>query len=264
MCAGGGNQSPINIEKSVSVEGHKEHRLNITTFGKADIATVHFTGTALGIHLDDWSTEPVVTIPANEKIVGEGEDLEVGDPVEVHPLQFHFHTFSEHTLEGFYAPAELHIVAKVKEGQSEHCDSFETGCLAVFGIMLTFTGDGIHANKGVRKVFRHLPHSAGRENGYNLSHGINLDDLLPENLSYYTYTGSLTTPGCDEVVTWHVFENPVPISRRKFHNHQKMVSFAAGPDCQSTYNDVCVPPREKTNDREIQPLNDRTLTYHEF
>lgn len=41
-----------------------------------------------------------------------------------------------------------------------------------------------------------------------------LASLLPSAvglLRYYRYFGSLTTPGCQPVVLWTVFENPVPI-----------------------------------------------------
>ena len=39
----------------------------------------------------------------------------------------------------------------------------------------------------------------------------NLKKILPDNPEkedFYRYTGSLTTPGCNEVVTWTVFKGP--------------------------------------------------------
>ena len=35
------------------------------------------------------------------------------------------------------------------------------------------------------------------------------------DLDYYTYQGSLTTPGCNEIVTWIVLETPIKISKKQ-------------------------------------------------
>ena len=40
-----------------------------------------------------------------------------------------------------------------------------------------------------------------------------LEDLLPENTDvYYRYSGSLTTPDCNQVVVWTLFKETVEIS----------------------------------------------------
>lgn len=225
-------------------------------------AKVYFTGTALEVEFEKFSKKAEVTIPANEMTVGNSKKISVGDPLAVEPLQFHLHTFSEHTLDGLYAPGELHIVTKVKEGESDYCDSLEKGCLAVFGIMLSFNGDGTISNSVLKKVCRFMPKEAGNDNGHHVRGGFSLDSLLPESRGYFTYMGSLTTPPCSEIVTWHVFESPIAMSKKQFTEHQMLVTYAGGPDCEQIVNKVCVPPREKTNDRDIQPLNGRTLIYH--
>ncbi|XP_046573687.1 carbonic anhydrase 2-like [Haliotis rubra] len=40
---------------------------------------------------------------------------------------------------------------------------------------------------------------------------INPSEFLPDRCHFYTYPGSLTTPGCDESVTWIVVATPMSI-----------------------------------------------------
>lgn len=46
----------------------------------------------------------------------------------------------------------------------------------------------------------------------------NLFDIMPDNLdTFYRYKGSLTTPECNEIVTWTVFEEPIHLSEYQVH-----------------------------------------------
>ena len=45
---------------------------------------------------------------------------------------------------------------------------------------------------------------------------INVRDGLTRTNAYYTYSGSLTTPPCSEVVTWVVLKKPARISQDQF------------------------------------------------
>ncbi|MCK7496967.1 MAG: carbonic anhydrase family protein [Comamonadaceae bacterium] len=44
--------------------------------------------------------------------------------------------------------------------------------------------------------------------------------MLPQQMGYYTYSGSLTTPPCSEGVRWFVLKKPVFVSQEaidRFH-----------------------------------------------
>ena len=62
--------------------------------------------------------------------------------------------------------------------------------------------------------------------------------LLPEGGSHYRYPGSLTTPGCSEIVSWVVMADSIAASQ------DQIDAFAA------------IYPM---NARPVQPLNERTI-----
>ncbi|XP_026471761.1 putative carbonic anhydrase 3 [Ctenocephalides felis] len=80
---------------------------------------------------------------------------------------------------------------------------------------------------------------------------INLSHFLPQNrYNFYRYEGSLTTPTCDEVVLWTVFEHSLPISDEQLKIFQKT----------HTTGDSYL----KKNYRATKPLGDRMLKYNDF
>ena len=45
---------------------------------------------------------------------------------------------------------------------------------------------------------------------------VSLNDLLPgRTSSFYRYSGSLTTPNCQQIVIWTIFDNPIEISEQQ-------------------------------------------------
>ncbi|WP_321388092.1 carbonic anhydrase family protein [uncultured Enterococcus sp.] len=135
--------------------------------------------------------------------------------------QFHFHAQSEHTVDGEHYPMEAHFVNTAQDGR-----------IAVVGV---FFKEG-EANKGFQEVLDDVEN----EKDDPIT---DLEDMLPENKSYYHYLGSLTTPPLNENVEWYVLENPVEVSSEQIESFKKLYSH---------------------NNREVQPLNDRViLSYSE-
>jgi carbonic anhydrase len=50
-----------------------------------------------------------------------------------------------------------------------------------------------------------------------ISNPLNLKNLVEPSLegTFFRYNGSLTTPGCQESVTWTLFETPIGVSLRQ-------------------------------------------------
>eukprot|EP00057_Strongylocentrotus_purpuratus_P015957 XP_011670431.1 PREDICTED: carbonic anhydrase 4-like [Strongylocentrotus purpuratus] len=79
-----------------------------------------------------------------------------------------------------------------------------------------------------------------------------LSDLLPSSLDkFWRYDGSLTTPLCNEVVTWTLFEDTIEISNNQLNNLRTMMSDAIDDEGNKL-------PMEN-NFRDLQSLGTRTV-----
>ena len=82
-------------------------------------------------------------------------------------------------------------------------------------------------NPVIRTLWRHIP-DPGKENKVR-GVKINPMDLLPAERVFYRYPGSLTTPICNEVVTWLVMKNPVELSEAQIVEYTKHYHNTARP-----------------------------------
>lgn len=110
--------------------------------------------------------------------------------------QFHFHSPSEHTIDGSHLPMEMHLV---------HANA--AGELAVLGVFLK---EGRH-NPALARIWEHLPTRSGESRSVE-DVTLIASDLLPADLSRHVYSGSLTTPPCSEGVSWMVLHTPIEAS----------------------------------------------------
>jgi carbonic anhydrase len=109
-------------------------------------------------------------------------------------LQFHFHAPSEHAIEGDRTVMEAHFVHQAGDGE-----------FAVLGVMVV---PGT-ANPAFGDILDVMPHEEGT---VAADAKIDAAHLLPDDLSYWAYNGSFTTPPCTEGVKWHVLYEPITVS----------------------------------------------------
>ncbi len=135
--------------------------------------------------------------------------------------QFHFHSPSEHTVNGRHSAMEMHLVHKSDDGT-----------IAVIGVLIEQGAD----NPAFDQVWNYLPSAENRERKESIT--IDAATLLPTAPNYYRYTGSFTTPPCTEEVLWMLLKTPVELSEHQITTFRKIID---------------------GNNRPVQPLNERTV-----
>jgi len=134
---------------------------------------------------------------------------------------------SEHSLEGKRFDGELHIVHyNTKYRRPEYALDKPDG-LAVLAVFLQV---GRKTHMELDKVFKALVRI--QEGGGQTTEILPSFDpqlCLPDERSYFTYAGSLTTPPLLESVTWIVFRSPVEISTEQMQSMRSLQS----PDSKS-------------------------------
>ncbi|MBI4742045.1 MAG: carbonic anhydrase family protein [Betaproteobacteria bacterium] len=197
-CGVGQRQSPIDIRDAIRV----------------DLPPIVFSYKAVPLTIIDNGHTVQVNAAGAGSITVEGEDYEL--------LQFHFHKPSEERINGKAYDMVVHLVHKAKDGR-----------LAVVAVML----QGGKEQKTIRALWSNWPLE---QNKPTVKSDVSIDpsQLLPKNRSYYTFTGSLTTPPCSEGVLWLVLKTPTELSREQIADFGKL------------YND---------NARPVQPRNARVI-----
>jgi carbonic anhydrase len=159
--------------------------------------------------------------PSGFRVIDNGHTVQVnvepGNSITVNGrrydlLQFHFHRPSEERINGRQFEMVAHLVHKDLDGR-----------LAVVAVLM----DQGKAHPLVQMVWNNLPLEKNQEHVALASLDMNL--LLPELRSYYTYMGSLTTPPCTEGVLWLVMKQPAAMSREQISVFSKLYQMNARP-----------------------------------
>ncbi|KAJ8915203.1 hypothetical protein NQ315_015426 [Exocentrus adspersus] len=186
-CQSGKKQSPIAISKRNAI--------------RIDLKKLKF---------DNYDNDDIKTTLENNGHTGGGlSSTYVLDNI-------HFHWGSEHTIDGGRHPLEAHLVHyKQTCGNMVNASNYPDGLVVLavmFDVACCTNKDLAIVTNSVKSVSKNL-HSTLR-----IQDDFKPEVFLPDNTKcYYMYTGSLTTPGCNEVVTWLMFEDAISISQTQLN-----------------------------------------------
>ncbi len=203
----------VSSEFKACSEGKAQSPIDLSNAAPEALSKIEFEYASSGLNIVNNGHTVQVNYDKGSSIVVDGSEYGL--------VQFHFHTPSEHTVDGRSYGNEMHLVHKNDKGQ-----------LAVVGVLIE---EG-EENPAYKAIWSNLPAKAGEERSAEAA--INARELIPSESGYFTYSGSLTTPPCSESVKWIVLKTPVQMSDVQIQ------------DIRSIMNE---------NNRPVQPLNERVL-----
>ena len=193
--------SPENRQCAI---GTRQSPIDIREGIRVELEKINFDYRPSGFAvLDNGHTVQVNVAPGNAlQVMGRRFEL----------LQFHFHRPSEERINGRQYDMVAHLVHKDADGK-----------LAVVAVLLERGRD----QALIQTIWNNLP----LEKGEALAAPglLDLSQLLPEDRSYFTYMGSLTTPPCSEGVLWMVMRAPVQLSANQISIFARLYPMNARP-----------------------------------
>ena len=178
--------------------GHNQSPIDIRHPKIADLPELKF----------DYKAVPLSIVNNGHTIMvnyASGSTLTVGD--KTYSLkQFHFHHPSEEHINGKGFDMVGHLV---------HADT--DGHLAVVAVLFKA---GV-SNPLVETLWKNMP--SEKDKTVEMSAvPVNVQDLIPSQHGYYTYSGSLTTPPCTEGVTWYILKSASSLSNEQLATFTKL------------------------------------------
>lgn len=208
-CATGSAQSPIDISKPI-----ENPKLKEIAFQQNDKTPLKFADNPYNFKVDCAGYDNQITI--------DGKVFQL--------IEFHFHRPAEESVAGDIAPISVHLVHKsVDPGCVGH------DCYAVVAVSIREGAPDPKITALLRKMWAtYIDKTANTINPY---------DLLPSAVdrTYFRYKGSLTTPDCNETVTWYVMRRDIQFSREQIQQFAARFTFP--------------------NARTMQPRNGRTIEW---
>ncbi|OIT33507.1 PREDICTED: bifunctional monodehydroascorbate reductase and carbonic anhydrase nectarin-3 [Nicotiana attenuata] len=182
--------------------------------------------------------------PSNATLLNRGHDIMLrladGGYLKINETQYqlkqlHWHTPSEHTVNGERFNLEAHLVHESNNGQ-----------FAVIGILYEI---GLLPDPFLSMIENELKVPADKNGKERAIGTIDPNQIKLDGKNYFRYIGSLTTPPCTEGVVWTIDRKVKTVTRRQINLLHEAV--------QDGF---------ETNARPTQPENKRSInsTYHSF
>ncbi|MBN8496780.1 carbonic anhydrase family protein [Accumulibacter sp.] len=181
------NWGKLKPEYATCATGKRQSPIDIRDGFRVDLEPIQFVYRPSQFRVvDNGHTVQVEVSGSSISLLGRSYDL----------TQFHFHRPSEERVNGKAFDMVAHLVHRAEDGR-----------IAVVAVLLE---KGLE-NPVIQSVWNNLPLE---KNEYVTPPELSIDvsQLLPQDHSYYTYMGSLTTPPCSEGVLWLVLRQPQQIS----------------------------------------------------
>jgi carbonic anhydrase len=171
------------------LDGTAQSPIDVTGAAGLDLSNIEFGFSATTMNIFNNGHTIQVNADAGSSIIYNEINYDL--------LQFHFHHPSEHSVNGELADMEIHFVHRDPDG----------GGLAVVGVLLMA---GEADNAAYAPIFDNLPAEKNEPTEGTIE--LDLNAMMPEARTFFTYQGSLTTPPCSEVVRWLLLDTPVELS----------------------------------------------------
>ena len=172
--------------------------------------------------------------------------------------QLHFHSPSEHTINGVHYPLEMHIVNQPVNISGSTIAGLVPG--GVIAILFGYGPDN-NANTFVDSILNAAP--SGLSFGQYVTNAASNQYIAKNNsvealitggslnlatvvqaadpTTYYRYTGSLTTPGCSQAVQFNVLATPLEVSTTQVQKFLSLLAAAQGGISRGADNRAIVP-----------------------
>lgn len=145
--------------------------------------------------------------------------------------EFHFHwPRSEHVVNNVQYDGEIHFVHELNPNKDANQDRSSYAKYAVVAVLLC-KDDTMRITGTWKQLYQKIKYGLYGKKQVN---NIRYQQLLPKPTrdyqyrngarfrSYFHYQGSLTTPGCDQIVHWFVLRNPVRVPGKFIKALEKM------------------------------------------